>query len=62
MSMGEIIMLILVFLGIVTYASGSMLYQCAHEKKWHKVGVGMMVGGFAWIMLALLVSSMIWGV
>lgn len=60
--MGEIIMGILVLLCVVTYACGSMLCQCAHEKKWRKVGAVMMVGCFVWIMLALLVSSMIWGV
>ena len=61
MSMGEIIMLILVLLGLSTYVVGSIMCQVADKKKWSKVGVGMLVGGFVLIMLAILVSIMIWG-
>ena len=59
--MSEIIMVIPILLGLITYVIGSIMAQVAYEKKWYKVGFGMMVGGFVWIMLALLVSSMIWG-
>ena len=59
--MGEIIMVILVLFSLFTYVCGLIMYQFSDKRKWHKVGFGMMVGGWVCVMLAILVGNMIWG-